>query len=78
MYLGMGPAAGAIKANPDNNIYYEKAQNNNEILNKLTDIGTQVFNRDRLKVGSGNTISFDIPMKQLIVFAQGKDVSIKL
>ena len=76
MYLGMGAAAGSITAKPDNDIFYEKAENNNEILQKLTDIGKQVFNRDRLNVGSDNTISFDIPMKELIVFAQGENVSI--
>lgn len=77
MYLGMGAAAGSISAKPDNDIYYEKAQNNSEILQKLTDIGKQVFNRDRLTISSGNSISFDIPMKELIVFAQGENVSIK-
>lgn len=77
LYLGMGADAGKITANENKNIYYYKAKNNNEILDKITDIGQRVFNRDRLDVESKTkTISFDIPMKELIVFAQGESVDI--
>lgn len=77
IYFGMGSAAGAITENKEKNIYYVKAKNNNEILEKLTEIGTQVYNRDRLELDSGSkTISFDIPMSELIVFAQGEKISI--
>jgi len=78
MYLAMGTDAGSITANENKDIYYVKAKNNDEILKKLTGIGTQVFNLDRLEVkGKSNTISFDIPMRELIVFAQGENVEIK-
>lgn len=76
MYLGMGSSAGAITADPNHDIFYEKAENNDEILQKLTNIGIQIFNRDRLKVGPDGSIAFDIPMKELIIFAQGENVSI--
>lgn len=77
MYLGMGANAGSITEDKDKKIYYVKAKNNNEILEKLTAIGTQVYNRDRLEINSNSkSISFDIPMSELIVFAQGEKVSI--
>ncbi len=77
MYLGMGANAGAISESKDNNIYYVKAKNNKEILEKLTKIGTQIYNRDRLEVDlNSKSISFDIPMSELIVFAQGEKVAI--
>ena len=75
MYLGMGPEAGKIKSVPQKNIYYEKAKTSKDILDKLTKIGQQVFNRAKLDVKM-NSIEFDIPMKELIVFAQGKGVHV--
>ena len=76
MFLGMGPDAGAITVNENDNIFYEKAKDNNEILTKLTGIGQQVFNRDKLKVKGDKNISFDVPMDELVVFAQGSKVAI--
>lgn len=78
MFLGMGPAADGIDANEAESIYYVKAEDNSEILTKITDISTRVFNRDKLDVNVSNkTFSFDIPMGELIVFAQGDNVSVK-
>ena len=77
MFLGMGPDAGAIQENEDRNIYYKKAKNNTDILNNLTEIGQTVFNRAKLKVNEKGQISFDVPMKELVVFAQGKEVAVK-
>ena len=78
MYLGMGANAGTITEDKSNNIYYVKAEKNKDILKKITEVGKRVFNRDRLDVNTkSNTISFDVPMKELIVFAQGENVSIK-
>lgn len=78
MFFGMGPSAGEINANEDDGIYYFKAKTNDLILDKLTDIGKQVFNRNQLPNENinSNVITFDIPMSELIVFAQGKDVTI--
>lgn len=77
MFLGMGPDAGGITANAEKSIYYVKAKDNSEILTKITDISTRVFNRDKLDVNvSKKTFSFDIPMSELIIFAQGNNVSV--
>ncbi len=78
MFLAMGPSVKMDGVNSDSSrgIYYEKAATSDEILKKLTAIGQQVFNRASLNVNN-NKVSFDIPMKELIVFAQGENVSIK-
>jgi len=76
MFLGMGPDAGEITANEPNLIFYEKAQTNNEILRKITGMCTRIFNSNRLEVNASKTISFDVPMGELVVFAQGENVSI--
>lgn len=78
MFLSMGKYAQGIKPDESNNIFYEKAQTNDEILNKITDISTRIFNSNKLKIDtSSNKISFDIPMSELIVFVQGANTSIK-
>lgn len=77
MFLGMGPEADGIQPNESKNIYFEKANNSKEILNKITGICTRVFNSNKLSVDvSQNTVSFDVPMGELTVFAQGANVAI--
>jgi len=77
MFLGMGPQADGITANESNGIYYKEAKTNSEILKQVTDISTQIFNSDRLQVNtSSKSFSFDVPMSELIVFAQGANVKI--
>lgn len=78
MFLGMGPDAPEITANESAGVYYEKAATSKQILNKITGICTRIFNSDRLDVNvSAKTITFDVPMAELTVFAQGANVSIK-
>lgn len=77
MFLGMGPQADGITPNEANDIYYKEAKTNSEILKQVTDISTQIFNSDRLSVNiSSKTFSFDVPMGELVVFAQGANVKI--
>ena len=77
MFLGMGPKADGITAKESMDIYFTQAQTSKEILKRITDICTRVFNSDRLDVNvSTKKISFDIPMGELIVFAQGANVEI--
>ena len=77
MYLAIGANAGGIKENAAKNIYFEKATNNSQIIQKLTGICNTIFERNRLNVDVGSQVmSFDVPMNELIVFAQGANVSI--
>lgn len=77
MFLGMGPAASGIMSHEDKNIYYVEAKTNSQILNQITGICTRIFNSNRLEVNaSTKSFSFDVPMGELIVFAQGANVQI--
>lgn len=77
MFLGMGPAASGITPHEDKEIYYVEAKTNSQILNQITGICTRIFNSNRLEVNaSTKTFSFDVPMGELIVFAQGANVQI--
>lgn len=78
LFLGMGPLADTIQPDSSKHIYTVKAENNNQILNKITDICRHVFSSDKIGVNINNLqFSFDVPMKELVVFAQGKNVEIK-
>lgn len=77
MFLGMGPKATGITEKTEKNIYYVEAKTNNQILNRITEICTRVFNSNKLEVNvNSKTFSFDVPMSELIVFAQGANVNI--
>lgn len=77
MFLGMGPSANVIEEHPEKNIYYLKAENNNDILWRIVDICTRIFDSDRLPINENNEFTIDIPMREIIVFGQGADVQIK-
>ena len=77
MMLSMGADAAVIKSNPDKNIYFEQALDSKDILSKITRICNRIFQSNALPINSANEVSFNIPMSQLIVFAQGKSVKIE-
>lgn len=76
MMLAMGPNAAAINPDPGKGIYFEKAENTTDILAKLTKICNHIFQNNTLPM-DGLSSSFNVPMSELIVFAQGKDVKIQ-
>lgn len=77
MFLGMGQYAAGITSKPDKNIFSVKAETNEQILQKITDISTRVFNSHKLEIKtSSKKFSFDVPMSELVVFAQGKEVKL--
>ncbi|MBR7133801.1 MAG: VWA domain-containing protein [Clostridia bacterium] len=77
MFLSIGATTPGITENKGKNIYFERASGNNDILKKITDICTRVFNTHKLEIDiSTKKFSFDIPMSELIIFAQGENVSI--
>lgn len=77
MYLTIGSGADTITEDESNDIYLESAVANTDILTKITEISNRIFDRNILQVDAANcNFSFDIPMNELIVFAQGKNVKI--
>lgn len=75
IFLGMGPEGAAAKINTGKAVYFKSARDSKEILTKVTEISSQVFNSDELAIKDGK-IQFDVSMKELMVFAQGKNVKI--
>lgn len=76
--LAMGKDIPKIDEDKENNIFFRNARNSDQILSELTEISTTVFNSNKIKVDSlKKDFSFDIPMGELVVFAQGANVSIK-
>ena len=77
MFLAMGPDAAGITARENQNIFYVEAKTSNQILNQITGICTRIFNSNKLDVNtSTKKFSFDVPMGELTVFAQGANVQI--
>ena len=75
LYLGIGADAIEPKniTGPD---FYQsmQAKNGTEILSCLSDMCNTIFGRNKLtKVGG--TVSYDLPMTELIVFVQGEGIS---
>jgi hypothetical protein len=78
MHLAMGDNAAVIRADPGRQIYFEHAKNSSEILGRITSICNRIFNRNSLKFTKEDRheFSFDVPMLELFVFAQGADVKV--
>ena len=83
VFLGMGESAqkNGVITDEANNVFAYYTTNNSQILTKITEICTRVFNSNKLKINAKaskiSTKDFEgVPMKELTVFAQGKDVKI--
>lgn len=77
MFLGMGPKASSINPDETNNIFFDKAETSSDILAKITGICNRIFNTNKLDVDASNgKFEFDVPMGELVVFAQGEGVKI--
>ena len=78
MLLAMADNAAEIKSDPGRGIYFEQARDNKDILGKITTICNRIFNRNKLSLTNETRkeFSFDIPMDELFVFAQGDNVKI--
>ena len=78
MMLAMGPMAATIRSDEQKGIYFEHATSTRDILPKLTAICNRIFQRNALPVQHENAkvgIEFSVPMRELIVLAQGSEVT---
>lgn len=73
--LAMGNDGPTIHVKPDSGVYYARADSRH-ILDELTQISNQIFKRHALDVSAEHKIQFSVPMRELIVLAQGRDVKI--
>lgn len=75
--FAMGPNAASITPDERNNVFFYKAENSVDIPAKLTSVCSRIFQNNALEFDTASrTVSFNIPMSELIVFAQGENVSI--
>lgn len=82
VYLGIG-AAEQLTGDAAAGFYAYSAGSSTEILPCITEIANQIFQQQILPAGhittSGNTmtLNIDIPVDQLLVFAQGEGISVE-
>jgi len=78
IFLTIGDNADNVYTESKYSIYAEHASTSSEVIDKITTISNQIFERNSLKNinSSGGEFSFDVPMSELIVFAQGNNVKI--
>ena len=77
-YLAMGSDIKTV-ADPNEEIglYSQKVENSSQVINELAVISNRIFERNEYTgLKDNGSLSFDIPLSRLIVFAQGSDVSI--
>lgn len=75
VYLAIGEEAVPVQSGK--NIFNYSAASSKEILNEVTSIANRIFSAHSLVLDEDHQFSFDIPMKQLTIFAQGENVNIK-
>ena len=79
-YLAMGSniEKDTIPANDESiGLYGQQAADSSQVINELAVISNRIFERNEYPgLKDDGSLSFDIPLSRLIVFAQGSDVSI--
>lgn len=77
-YLAIGSEVKNIpEGNGDVGFFAQKAGNSSEVVNELAVISNRIFKRNEyVDYMEGTELEFDVPLSKLIVFAQGKDVSV--
>lgn len=76
LYLGIDPVAVIPEVSGGGAYQYHtnKASDSKDTLSKLTEMCNMIFGRDALN-NAGKQMNFDVSMKKLILFVQGKDIS---
>ncbi len=77
-YLAMGSDIKTVAdAKEEIGLYSQKVENSSQVINELAVISNRIFERNEYtSLKNDGSLSFDIPLRRLIVFAQGSDVSI--
>lgn len=75
-FIAFGDSAATIPDRPDERIYFESAEDSAALMQKMTAISNRIFQRKIITGVAPNSISPDVPLAELLVFAQGRDVVI--
>lgn len=82
VYLAIGNSASMLEADASRGAYAEKAADGSEVPAKVTAIANQIFEHQVLgnkfisQSGNNTVLNIDIPTNQIIVFAQGDEVTV--
>lgn len=77
-FLAIGENVIPLTENQEEKIFFEKASNSTQILEKVTEISNRVFNMNRLNLANSNgQFEIDVPMEQITVFVQGPQAKIQ-
>lgn len=76
-FLAIGENVIPLTENKEENIFFEKATDSSQILEKVTEISNRIFNMNRLNLSNTDgEFEIDVPMSQLTIFVQGLDAKI--
>ncbi|WP_396657969.1 hypothetical protein [Microbacterium sp.] len=75
-FLAIGDSAPTLRSEPDRGVFFEKASASSDLLGKMTQFSNLIFDRDVLPETSDGRMTADLDLSQVMVFAQGKDVTI--
>ena len=82
VYLAIDSAAEDLSASAGGSFHAFKANSSADILGQITDIANMIFQQQVLPAshiaasGTTMTLDIDIPVKQILVFAQGENIKI--
>lgn len=76
VFVALDKGADSIDQNEGDGRFFYQAADSRQILTTVTDASTRIFNSHKLSLSKDNKFSFDLPMSELVVFAQGGDVKI--
>lgn len=85
MYLAIDSSATAgivFQTDPANNFYAYDAVDSQAVLARITEMANQIFQQQKMPDsritidGTTVTVDSDIPLKQLLVFAQGENITV--
>lgn len=73
VFLTIGQNTDRVDTDPEHGIFAENAASSAEVIDRVTTISNQIFERNALSGidAQNGSFSFDVPMSQLIVFGAG-------
>ena len=82
VFLGIGEKAPVLSSNAEQGRYAEKAVSGADVIQKVTDIANQIFEHQVMggsylnKQGNEYQLTCDVPISEIVVFAQGEDAAV--
>ena len=75
-FLALGDEAPKVKNNPQGGIFFEHVRETEDLLSTMTGFSNRIFARSVLPQSTPGQINPDVDMDQILVFAQGENVTV--